>query len=48
VVLADRGTGALELPNGCGSMCLLGEGSRLGVTLTAQLLTQDDAFDMER
>lgn len=48
VVLADRGTGALDLPNGFGSMCLLGEGSRLGVTLTAQLLSQDDAFEMER
>jgi len=31
-----------------GSICLVGVGSRLGVTLTTQLLLQDDAFEMER
>lgn len=48
VVLADRATGAFGLPTGFGSICLLGAGSRLGVTLTALLLTQEDAFQMER
>jgi len=48
VVLSDRATGAFGLPTGFGSICLLGAGSRLGVTLTALLLTQDDAFQMER
>lgn len=48
VALTDRATGAFGIPTGVGSMCRLGFGSRLGVTLTAQLLTQDDAFEMER
>lgn len=48
VVLADRATGAFGVPTGFGSICLVGVGSRLGVTLTAQLLLQDDAFEMER
>lgn len=48
VQLTDRATGAFGIPTGVGSMCRMGVGSRLGVTLTAQLLTQDDAFDMER
>lgn len=48
VALADRATGAFGLPTGFGSMCLVGAGSRVGVTLTAQLLTQDDAFAIER
>ena len=48
VVLADRATGAFGLPTGFGSICLVGAGSRLGVTLTALLLTQEDALQMER
>lgn len=48
IALTDRATGAFGIPTGVGSMCRIGAGSRLGVTLTAQLLTQDDAFEMER
>jgi|694.fasta_scaffold18747_9 hypothetical protein len=48
VVLSDRATGAFGIPTGVGSICLVGVGSRLGVTLTTQLLLQDDAFEMER
>ncbi len=48
VALTDRATGAFGIPTGVGSMCRMGVGSRLGVTLTAQLLSQDDAFEMER
>lgn len=47
VVLSDRAKGVLGMPTGVGSMCLVGTGSRLGVTLTALLLTQADALQTE-
>ena len=47
VVLADGATGAFGIPTGFGSICRIGAGSRLGATLTAQLLMQEDALEME-
>jgi len=47
VALAAGATGAFGLPTGFGSICRIGAGSRLGATLTARLLMQDDAFEME-
>jgi hypothetical protein len=47
VLLADGATGAFGIPTGFGSICRIGAGSRLGATLTAQLLMQDDALETE-
>lgn len=47
VVLADGATGAFGIPSGFGSICRIGAGSRLGATLTAQLLMHDDALETE-
>lgn len=48
VVLADGATGAFGIPTGFGSICRIGAGSRPGATLTAQLLMQDDALEIEK
>lgn len=48
VLLADGATGAFGIPTGFGSICRIGVGSRLGATLSAELLVQDDALEMER